>query len=95
MAAGDGSTVGDALKRGSVVTFKDVSIGGVPQGRLFLELFKDVAPKVRWVSISALAAVQHGLPLLHRLWRILDNSALGNTVLVGCHLATKAQPSTG
>lgn len=43
----------EALKRGSVVVFFDISIGGVPQGRLFMELFKDVVPKVRRAAISA------------------------------------------
>jgi hypothetical protein len=35
----------DALKRGNVVVFFDVSIGGVPAGRIKMELFKNDCPK--------------------------------------------------
>ena len=35
-----------ALKRGNPVVFFDVSMGGRPLGRIKMELFKDVCPKV-------------------------------------------------
>ena len=50
------NTVAEAIKRGNVVVFFDISMGGVPQGRLFMELFKDVAPKVREAMSTASSA---------------------------------------
>mmetsp|Transcript_5246 Transcript_5246/g.6608 ORF Transcript_5246/g.6608 Transcript_5246/m.6608 type:complete len:185 (+) Transcript_5246:333-887(+) len=35
----------EAVKRGNPVVFFDISIGGVSQGRIRMELFKDVCPK--------------------------------------------------
>jgi peptidyl-prolyl isomerase H (cyclophilin H) len=35
----------DALSRGNPVVFFDVSIGGMPAGRIKIELFADVCPK--------------------------------------------------
>lgn len=39
------STVDDAIKRGNVVVFFDITIGGVPAGRILMELFKGMAPR--------------------------------------------------
>jgi len=39
------AAVGEAVARGNPVVFFDVSMGGVAQGRLKIELFADVAPK--------------------------------------------------
>lgn len=36
----------NALRRGNVVVFLDISIGGSPSGRIRLELFKNTCPKV-------------------------------------------------
>ena len=55
-SAAPANTVAEAIKRGNTVVFFDISIGGVPQGRLFLELFKDVAPKVREAISTASSA---------------------------------------
>ena len=55
-SAAPANTVAEAIKRGNIVVFFDISIGGVPQGRLFLELFKDVAPKVREAISTASSA---------------------------------------
>jgi hypothetical protein len=40
------STVADAIKRGNPVVFFDITIGGEPAGRIMLELFKNLCPKV-------------------------------------------------
>jgi len=40
------STVADAIKRGNPVVFFDLTIGGEPAGRIMLELFKNLCPKV-------------------------------------------------
>ena len=39
------AALSDALRRGNPVVFLDVSIGGVPVGRLRLELFKKDCPR--------------------------------------------------
>lgn len=36
----------DCLRRGNPVVFFDISIGGSPSGRIRLELFKNICPKV-------------------------------------------------
>ena len=35
----------EALKRGNPVVFFDITIGGLPAGRIKMELFKDTVPK--------------------------------------------------
>ncbi len=35
----------EAIKRGNVVVIFDISIGGVPTGRVKMELFKEDCPK--------------------------------------------------
>lgn len=35
----------EAIMRGNPVVFFDISIGGVPSGRIKMELFKDICPK--------------------------------------------------
>ena len=37
--------IADAVARGNPVVFFDVSIAGVPAGRIKMELFADVCPK--------------------------------------------------
>ena len=37
--------VADAISRGNPVVFLDIAIGGVPSGRIKIELFSDVCPK--------------------------------------------------
>ena len=44
-AKGMDPTLSEALKRGHSVVFFDISIGGVPSGRIKMELFDDVCPK--------------------------------------------------
>lgn len=39
------TTVAEAVKKGNPCVFFDVTLGGVPAGRLKMELFKTVAPK--------------------------------------------------
>lgn len=39
------AAVMDAIARGNPVVFFDITIGGVPSGRIRMELFADVAPK--------------------------------------------------
>lgn len=39
------STVAAALERGNHVVFMDITVGGEPIGRIFLELFKKLCPK--------------------------------------------------
>ena len=41
------TTVADAVKRGNPVVFFDVNIGGRQAGRIKMELFKNVVPRVR------------------------------------------------
>lgn len=36
----------ECLRRGNPVVFLDISIGGSPSGRIRLELFKNICPKV-------------------------------------------------
>ena len=38
-------TVADAISRGNPVVFFDISIAGVPVGRIKMELFADVCPR--------------------------------------------------
>lgn len=40
------TTLADALKRGNPVVFFDVAVAGREIGRVKMELFKDVAPRV-------------------------------------------------
>ena len=44
--------VAAAIKRGNPVVFFDISIGDSPQGRIVMELFKDVCPKVSNTTAS-------------------------------------------
>lgn len=44
------TTLADAIRRGNPVVFFDVSVGGRDIGRIKLELFKDVAPRVRTIG---------------------------------------------
>eukprot|EP00607_Mallomonas_marina_P007518 CAMPEP_0182417264 /NCGR_PEP_ID=MMETSP1167-20130531/1692_1 /TAXON_ID=2988 /ORGANISM="Mallomonas Sp, Strain CCMP3275" /LENGTH=182 /DNA_ID=CAMNT_0024590683 /DNA_START=44 /DNA_END=592 /DNA_ORIENTATION=+ len=37
--------IADAIQRGNPVVFLDISIGGVPAGRIKIELFADVCPR--------------------------------------------------
>lgn len=39
------SLLAEAIQRGNPVVFFDISIAGVPQGRIRLELFADICPK--------------------------------------------------
>lgn len=41
----DDSTVAEAVARGNPVCFLDISVGGVPVGRISLELFKGMCPR--------------------------------------------------
>lgn len=56
MAAGDthhrfeDTTLADAVKRGNPVVFFDVTIGSRAAGRIKMELFKDIVPRVRRVA---------------------------------------------
>ena len=40
----------DAIARGNPVVFFDITIGGVPSGRIKMELFSDETPKRRRIS---------------------------------------------
>jgi peptidyl-prolyl isomerase H (cyclophilin H) len=39
------TTVSEAIKRGNVCVFFDISLGGVPAGRIKMELFKNIVPR--------------------------------------------------
>jgi hypothetical protein len=41
------TTLADALRRGNPVVFFDITIAARPAGRIKMELFRDVAPRVR------------------------------------------------
>jgi len=45
-------TVGDVVKRGNPVVFFDITISGHAAGRIKIELFKNIVPKVSGVSAS-------------------------------------------
>lgn len=38
----------EAIRRGNPVVFFDITIGGVPSGRIKMELFRDVVPRVKY-----------------------------------------------
>ena len=40
----------ESLRKGNIVVFLDVSIGGSPSGRIKLELFKNKCPKVYHIT---------------------------------------------
>lgn len=42
----------ECLRRGNPVVFLDISIGGSPSGRIRLELFKNICPKVRSLLVE-------------------------------------------
>lgn len=42
-----------AVARGNPVVFFDVTIGGTAAGRIKMELFKDVVPRVRPLELAA------------------------------------------
>ena len=41
----DSSSVAEALARGNPVVFLDLTVGGAPAGRVYLELFKSLCPR--------------------------------------------------
>jgi len=90
-SAAPANTVAEAIKRGNIVVFFDVSIGGVPQGRLFLELFKDVAPKVCSNVYSKYRMLNQ--PFC-RLVKISGSFVPANFDKVDCLLAIKDPSST-
>ena len=48
MAAGPDPLVTEAIKRGNQVVFFDITIGGQDAGRIKMELFTSVCPKVKF-----------------------------------------------
>ena len=38
-------SIGDAIARGNPVVFFDITIGGMPAGRIKIELFADIRPR--------------------------------------------------
>lgn len=51
------AALSEALRRGNVVVFFDIAIGGVPAGRIKMELFKKDCPKTvenfRYASLGS------------------------------------------
>lgn len=45
-------TLAAAIKRGNPVVFMDIEIANQPMGRIKIELFKTIAPKVFFIIIK-------------------------------------------
>ena len=47
--ASDQQLLMDAIRRGNPVVFFDITVGGIPAGRIKMELFADICPKVNFI----------------------------------------------
>lgn len=78
------STVADAVKRGNPVIFFDIGIDGESAGRIKVELFKNIAPRVR-----ALLICHSHMTMARRLWKTSEHCVPESIEKVVCRLVTR------
>lgn len=91
------TTIAEAIKKGNPCVFFDVTLGGVPAGRIKLELFKSVAPKTvenfRQCVGEAREGVLRARASQQCPWCALAGSALANLRRAVSRSATRAASS--